>query len=396
LRELLTHYGPVFEVWFDGANGGDGYYGGAREKRTIDNRTYYDWRTPGKSCGSCNPMPVCSATQAPDIRWVGNESGFAGDPCWATINTEGMWPGHADQGHLNRGDRHGAQWLPAEVDVSIRPGWFYHATEDDAVKSAAQLRKIYFESVGAGANLLLNLPPDRRGLIHENDVASLRKWHEILQATFATDLAHGAKATASNTRGGDLQFAPDRVTDAARDTYWSSDDENTTPELVLELGEDKTFNVVRLREYLPLGQRVDTFALDAWNDGKWQEFASAASIGNARLVSTPNITTSKVRLRITEAAACPAISEFGLFQMPVRLEEPRIKRGRDGLVTISGHEPEVVIAIPCNGSEPTATQHFMRRLFRFCKAAPSGRAHFCRDENIEERHHNRKLRSFQV
>jgi alpha-L-fucosidase len=128
---------------------------------------------------------------------------------------------------------------------------------------------------------------------------------------------------------------------------------------------------------------VDTFALDAWNDGNWQEFASAASIGNARLVSTPNITTSKVRLRITEAAACPAISEFGLFQMPVRLEEPRIKRGRDGLVTISGHEPEVVIRYTCNSSEPTATSTLYEAPFSFLQSGTIRARAFLPDENLK-------------
>lgn len=316
LRELLTHYGPIFEVWFDGANGGDGYYGGAREKRSINNHIYYDWQNTWQIVRDLQPEACMFSDGGPDTRWVGNEAGYAGETCWATINRAGLLPGVADPKLLNVGQRDGTDWLPAEVDVSIRPGWFYHAKEDTAVKSPAQLVKIYFESVGRGANLILNLPPDRRGQIHETDVTSLREWHRILAATFAHDLTHGAQVTASNTRSNDNRFAPALVTDGKHDTYWTTDDAVTTPELTLDLGHLTTFNVVRLREFLPLGQRVGSFALDAWQDGQWKEFASGTSIGNQRLVHTANITTTKVRLRITHAPVCPAISEFRLFLMP--------------------------------------------------------------------------------
>lgn len=316
LRELLTNYGPIFEMWFDGANGGDGYYGGERATRRIDNRTYYDWDNTWKIVRELQPDASMFSDGGPDCRWVGNEAGFAGETCWATLNRDNFLPGVADINALNVGQRPGTHWLPAEVDVSIRPGWFYHATEDDAVKTVAQLLKIYYESVGRGCCLNLNLPPDRRGQIPEKDAKALRDCRKILDATFATDLAQTATATADSTRGNDRQFAPGNVIDGKRDTYWATDDSVTTGELILDLGKPVTFNVVRIRECLPLGQRVDSFALDAWQDGKWTEFAAATSIGNQRLVQTPTITTPKVRLRITKAAACPAISELGLFLTP--------------------------------------------------------------------------------
>ncbi len=316
LRELLTNYGPIFEMWFDGANGGDGFYGGARERRNIDNRTYYDWDQTWKIVRELQPNACMFSDAGPDVRWVGNESGHAGQTCWSTFTRASVWPGHADPAALNRGDRAGKDWLPAEVDVSIRPGWFYHAAEDSKVKTPAQLVEIYFNSVGRGANLILNLPPDRRGIIHENDVRSLREWRRILEATFAKDLASGAKVTASHTRGQDERYAPAHVVDGKCDTYWATDDAVTTAELVLDLGQPVTFNVVRVREYLPLGQRVDSFALDFWQEGKWEEFAVETSIGNQRLLRTRDVTTAKVRLRITQAAACPAISEIGLFRRP--------------------------------------------------------------------------------
>ncbi len=319
LRELLTNYGPIFEMWFDGANGGDGFYGGARERRTIDNRTYYDWGNTWKIVRELQPDACMFSDGGPDVRWVGNESGFAGETCWATINMAGTLPGLADPRVLNRGQRPGTHWLPAEVDVSIRPGWFYHPKEDATVKSVPQLLKIYYESIGRGANLVLNIPPDRRGRIHEKDAQTLRQWRQVLDATFAKDLARGAAVTAFNTRGNDRQFAPQNVADGNRDTYWATDDSVHAAEIVLDLGKPETFNVVRVREYLPLGQRIERFAVDYRADGNWKELASATSIGNQRLLTTRLVTASKVRLRVTKSPVCPVISEIGLFLSPVDL-----------------------------------------------------------------------------
>ncbi len=316
LRELLTNYGDIFTVWLDGANGGDGYYGGAREMRRIDNKVYYDWKNTWQIVRDLMPMAVMFSDVGPDFRWVGNERGIAGETCWATISPGDGVPGNT-RANLNQGERPGTNWIPPECDVSIRPGWFYHASQDNAVKTPAQLLDIYYKSVGRGACLNLNLPPDRRGQIHDNDIKSLREFRRLLDATFAADLAKGAKLTASNTRGnGARQFAPENVLDGNRYTYWATDDNVTTPELVLDLGQAKTFNVVSLREALPLGQRVEAVALDAWKEGRWQEFAKATSIGNRRLLRGKAVTTDKVRLRITQAPVCPAISEVALYAEP--------------------------------------------------------------------------------
>jgi len=315
LRELLTGYGPIFEVFLDGANGGDGFYSGAREQRRIDRETYYDWATTWQMVRKLQPDACLFSDAGPDVRWVGNERGIAGETCWATSNREEFVPGRADEARLNRGDRPGTHWVPAECDVSIRPGWFYHAQEDSRVRTAQNLVDLYYSSVGRGASLLLNLPPDRRGRIHEQDVKSLIEFRRILDATFAKDFAQTATVSASNVRGrnSDGRFLPSNATDGKRDTYWASDDQIKTPELVLDFGRDATFNVVRLREYLPLGQRVEGFALDEWRDGQWIEFASGTSIGNCRLVRGKPVTTSKVRLRIRQASVCPAIAELAIF-----------------------------------------------------------------------------------
>jgi len=313
LRELLTSYGPIFEIFLDGANGGDGYYGGARETRRIDRDTYYDWPTTWNLVRSLQPDTCLFSDAGPDVRWVGNERGIAGDPCWSTLNRNDFAPGRADETRLNRGDRPGSHWVPAECDVSIRPGWFYHASEDSKVKSAAALVDLYYLSVGRGASFLLNLAPDRRGQIPGADVNSLREFRRILDSTFAIDHAQGAHVSGSNTRSG---FSPRNVIDRRRGTYWTTDDQIKTPELIIDLRREQTFNVVRVREYLPLGQRVEAFAVDVWKDNDWREFARGTSIGNCKLLRGNPVTTTKVRLRITRAPVCPAISELALFTEP--------------------------------------------------------------------------------
>ena len=313
LRELLTQYGPISELWFDGANGGTGYYGGARERRTIDSRTYYDWPTTWGLVRSLQPQACMFSDAGPDIRWVGNESGQAGETCWATLDPSGSAPGHADAARLNRGDHPGTQWLPAECDVSIRPGWFYHASEDGKVKTPQQLLDLYFASVGRGATLLLNIPPDPRGQLHPTDVASLQEFRALREAIFARDLARDARVSASNFRGSDPRFSPQNVKDGRPDSYWATDDGAANPELILEFPSPVTFKVMRLREYLPLGQRIEAFAVDSWQEDKWLELSSGTSVGHCRLIRTHPVTSRKVRLRILQSAACPAISEFGLF-----------------------------------------------------------------------------------
>jgi alpha-L-fucosidase len=290
LRELLTNYGPIFEVFLDGANGGDGYYGGARETRRIDRETYYDWPNTWALIRKLQPNANIFSDAGPDVRWVGNERGVAGETCWATLNRNDFVPGRADEARLNHGDRPGTDWVPAECDVSIRPGWFYHENEDSKVKTAENLMDLYFSSVGRGASLLLNLPIDRRGRIHENDVNSLLQFRRLFDRTFSKDLAKGAQKT-----------------------YSLANEPTNVSEVVLSFSKPITFNIVRLREYVPLGQRVEAFELDQWSDGSWKLFAQGTSIGNCRLTRTNPLTTTKVRLRITQTAAPPAISEIGLF-----------------------------------------------------------------------------------
>lgn len=318
LRELLTNYGELFTVWFDGANGGDGFYGGAREKRQIDNRTYYDWPNTWKVVRELQPFACMFSDAGPDFRWIGNERGIAGEPCWATLDMTkpNRHPGGSSDG-LNQGERPGTAWLPGECDVSIRPGWFYHASEDAKVKTPAQLLEIYYASVGRGCCLNLNLPPDRRGRIHENDVKSLTAFRALLDATFATNLLRGATFQASAIRPTRRQYGPRLLLDGKPGTFWATPDEVRTPELTAKLKQPTTFNVVDLREFLPAGQRIEAFVVEQWKDGAWVQCAQGTSIGNRRLLRLPGpVTTEQVRLRITQASASPALSELGLYLEP--------------------------------------------------------------------------------
>ena len=192
LRELLTNYGPIFEVWHDGANGGDGYYGGARQKRMIDKRTYYGWPETWEMVRRLAPDAVIFSDVGPDIRWVGNEKGYANETCWETFTPVGENGGPASPGDVRTrdsmsGTRNGTQWMPPECDVSIRPGWFWHPAENDRVKTPAQLMDLYFKSVGRGGSLLLNVPPDRRGRLHENDAGSLAEFGKLRRASIGVE-----------------------------------------------------------------------------------------------------------------------------------------------------------------------------------------------------------------
>ncbi|MFZ4507813.1 MAG: alpha-L-fucosidase [Fimbriimonas sp.] len=318
LRELMTQYGPLFEIWHDGANGGDGYYGGAREKRSIDPQTYYEWPKTWAMIRELQPNAVVFSDVGPDIRWVGNESGYAAETSWATYTPAGPEPGklpapgYTDSAKGEVGTWGGKYWIPAECDVSIRPGWFWHEAENGRVKTPQQLTDLYFRSVGHGGSFLLNIPPDRRGLVHENDQKSLTAFGAHVRATFAQNFAKGAKVSATNVRGSAGKFGAGQVLDGSWQTYWATDDSVKTASLTLDLGEAKSFNVVRIREALPFGHRVIGWSVEA--DGK--EIAKGQSIGACRLVRLgQNVTAKSVTVRF-DGAASLAITEVGLFAEP--------------------------------------------------------------------------------
>ncbi|MEP6749359.1 MAG: alpha-L-fucosidase [Bacteroidota bacterium] len=314
LKELFTNYGPIVEMWFDGANGGSGYYGGAKETRKINAATYYDWPKTLDMVRSMQPNVVFFSDAGPGVRWVGNESGLAGETNWNTISTDTIFagkPGISDL--LNTGSPDGNKWIPAEVDVSIRPGWFYHAAEDSKVKTPEQLFDIYMTSVGRGSTLLLNIPPDKRGLFNEIDVQSLKGFRSLLDKTFADNLAKDATVTASSYRGKAKAFAPRNITDGKENTYWATDDKTTTGSVEISLHKKSVIQFITLQEYIQLGQRVKSFSVDVWKDNSWHPVAAATTIGYKRILKIAPVETEKVRVNITSSKACPVISNIEIY-----------------------------------------------------------------------------------
>jgi alpha-L-fucosidase len=314
LKELFTNYGPVREMWFDGANGGSGYYGGANETRKINSATYYDWPATIALVRSIQPKVIFFSDAGPDLRWVGNERGLAGLTNWDIINNDTLYAGKAGVDKLlNTGSEDGNKWIPAEVDVSIRPGWFYHQKEDSLVKSPERLFDIYLTSVGRGSVLLLNVPPDQRGRFHENDIKSLQGFRRILDTEFKTNLAKGASTKASSYRGNAATYDASKVTDGKKDTYWATDDNTLNGNIEIDLGKKQPVKYVLLQEYIRLGQRVKSFSVDAWQQDGWKEVASGTTIGYKRILKLSPVETNKIRVNIKDAKACPTLSAVEVF-----------------------------------------------------------------------------------
>lgn len=314
LHELLTLYGDIFEVWFDGANGGDGFYGGARETRKIDNKTYYDWSDTHKIVRELQPAAVMFSDAGPDIRWVGNESGMGSLTNWCLLNKDDMYPGGDFANILGEGHENGKYWVPAEVDVSIRPGWFYHQSQDSLVRSPLNLMELYYSSVGRNSNLLLNIPPDRRGLLHENDVRSLMAFKELRDQEFKTDLAKGKDVEADSYRG--RGFEAENVNDGKADTYWTTVDSRHTGEIVIDLGTATELNRIIIQEYINKGQRVREFRVSGFSDGVWTPLLDGTTIGHKIIRKFSTVKTSKIKVTITKSKACPLISNIELYRAP--------------------------------------------------------------------------------
>ena len=299
LTELLTGYGTIDEVWFDGAC----------DEGTNGKRQVYDWMRYFRTVRSLQPGAVI-AVMGPDVRWVGTESGYGRETEWSVVpvsaevvpDTAGhshlagavdgtfLPPGNMmeeDLGSRSRIERAGTLvWYPSEVDVSIRPGWFYHESEDSLVKTPETLVDIWYGSVGRNSVLLLNLPPDRRGLIHQNDVAALKGMRKLLDATFSVDLAEGAAITRNDSA------------------------------IRLELPSPVTFDRAMLMENYRNGQRVEEFVLESRDGAAWKEIARGTTIGYKRLLRFKAVRSSEVRVRVTSARDVPEILKFGLYKAP--------------------------------------------------------------------------------
>ena len=318
LNELISSYGPIFEIWFDGANGGDGYYGGAREMRKIDDQVYYNWPQTFKIVRSYNPKTIIrgDARSASDSRWCGNEEGYIGETNWNMVTPDSLIALGKDKKRLevlNSGDERGNVWMPAEVDVSIRPGWFYHESEDSLVKTPDELFDIYLNSIGRGSPLLLNVAPDKRGLIPEPDVQSLLLWKKKIGDAFANNLTIGAKVTVDSYRGKSNQFAAVNLTDGNKETYWATDDNIISSSIELEFEKPQQVQYVLIQENIKLGQRVKSFTIEVLQNGQWEQVANATTIGYKRIIRINPVETEKVKINITGAKACPVISNIEIY-----------------------------------------------------------------------------------
>ncbi|KPK86154.1 MAG: glycoside hydrolase family 29 [Bacteroides sp. SM23_62_1] len=313
LTELLTDYGPVFEVWFDGANGGTGYYGGANETRLIDRETYYDWPNTHKLVRELQPDACMFSDAGPDIRWCGNERGWVNATNWSLLRRDEYYPGCPCARQLQTGDEDGTHWVPAEVDVSIRPGWFYHESQDSLVKSLPELLNIYYHSIGRNGSLLLNFPVDHRGLIHENDAEQVLKLAATIQSDLADDRAAGKAVDASNVRGESKKFRATNINDNDPETYWATDDHITTAVVTIDLGKPTEISRFLVQEHIKLGQRVQEFTIEAFVENQWTQIASETTIGYKRILRFPPVTADLIRFTIKKSKACPVISNLEIY-----------------------------------------------------------------------------------
>ena len=304
LRELLTNYGEIFEVWFDGANGGDGWYGGANETRKIDRTTYYQWSETYKMIRQLQPTCLIwnDGSSRGDLRWVGTEAGNVGETNWSLLNHDG----EVTWSMLHYGLEDGDSWVPGETNTSIRPGWFYHETENEHVKSLSKLMDTYYKSVGRNSTLLLNFPVAPNGRIHPNDSLRGLAFKKMIDEVFKENLIEKGKVKVEKGIGAQ-----------ANGNLHSST-------FTVQWNKPMTFNRFLAEEDIALGQRVKKFMLEVEVDGKWQPLKDAlaengdglTTIGHRRIICFPTLTATKLRFTITDSKAEPIIKKLGVYLAP--------------------------------------------------------------------------------
>jgi alpha-L-fucosidase len=316
LTELLTNYGRIDEVWFDGANGE-----GPNGKKQV-----YDFDRWYKVIRKLQPTAVI-AIMGPDVRWVGTESGYGRETEWSVVpvnnlNTNTITSNSQQtvafkpQGDMTGDDlgsrdkiidAKGLAWYPAETDVSIRPGWFYHEKQNGEIKSPEKLLDIYFHSVGRNSVLLMNIPPDKEGLINDADIKVLKKWKQLRDDIFSKNLADGSKIISENGARSNA------LLDKNYNSYWTTKSADTSAVIELQLSKRQTFNVLMLQENISVGQRIEKFDLEYWNGNSWQKAAEGTTVGYKRLLEFPTISTNRIRIKILSSRLNPTLSELGLF-----------------------------------------------------------------------------------
>lgn len=351
LRELLTNYGEIFEVWFDGANGGTGYYGGANENRKIDRTTYYDWQNTYQLVRSLQPNIVIwnDGGDRANLRWVGTEAGYVGETNWSLLDSTGEVP----EQMLRYGLENGNKWVPGEVNTSIRPEWFYHKKEDNKVKTLPQLMDLYYNSIGRNGTLLLNFPVMPNGLIHPYDSTAVLLFANEIKKAFNINLAKNKQATASAIRGKLPQYDAGKAIDNDKESYWTTDDSIKKASLTIDFSTPVTFNRFLVQEYIRLGQRVKSFSLEAWINNEWKQIAKETTIGYKRILRFPDVRTTQLRLTITDAKSCPLISNIEVFNAPQIMAAPSVLREQSGNIRITAADAASQIYYSLDGTTPT-------------------------------------------
>ena len=307
LRELLTNYGDIFEVWFDGANGGDGWYGGANETRRIDGKTYYGWAETFRMIRELQPRAVIwnDGGDRGDLRWVGTEAGNIGETNWSLMPSKGDTPYQM----LHYGVEDGDVWCPGETNTSIRPGWFYHDAENEHVKSLSKLMDTYYKSVGRNSTLLLNFPIAPNGRIHPNDSLRGIAFKKMIDEVFVN---------------GSVEFRVDSLEFATALPESSGTAAANSKFYTLNFKQPTSFNRFLAEEDIAQGQRVKKFSLEAEVDGRWQPLKDAlveegdglTTIGHRRIICFPTVTATRLRFKVTDAKCEPVIKRLGVYLAP--------------------------------------------------------------------------------
>ena len=353
LKELLTQYGEIFEVWFDGANGGTGYYGGANEAHKVDKKTYYDWKNTWDLVHKWQPNALIFSDAGPDVRWVGNEEGYAFETMWSNLVRDSVYPGMVEYSKLYAsGQEYGTHFVPGETNVSIRPGWYYHPYEDHRVRSLHELVEMYYNSIGRNTTWLLNFPVDDRGLIHEKDVAQLAKLTAKIKEDFKENLISEAQVVASNERG--AGFAASNITDKDLKSYWATEDGTTHATLEISLNKFTELNRVLLQEHIALGQRIKNFTIEAHTEKGWKTAAEATTIGYKRIVRIKDVLADKIRIEIKASKGPPTLSNIEVYNAPKLVIPPMIQRDNSGVVTITVPEEGIDIFYTLDEGQPTS------------------------------------------
>ena len=302
MKELFTNYGPIWELWWDGANGE-----GPNGKRQV-----YDWKRFEDVIRKISPQTVIFSDIGPDCRWVGNESGFAGTTNWNYLDTAGFKRGEGapPQDTLNSGNRLGKNWIPAECDVSIRPGWFYHSAEDTMVKSPTQLFDLFLKSVGRGANLLLNVPPNGRGLISDSDSVALIGFKKLMDKNFENNLIKG---TQLNVVTDNQSTVAPRLNDGDATSFETI--KTSASSVLVKFAQPITANCIVLQEAIQHGQTIADFTIMLSTENGVDEI-KGTTIGRKRIITFPAKKITQISIHFPDLTSPALLSEVGAYLMP--------------------------------------------------------------------------------